>query len=195
MKLNRFITFILSFVLILTFTACGQKDQKTEETVLLPFGLQFGQSYDEFSETIKANYFETTLSPAEANNGYVTDHIYLTSIAAESFLDYEVFHTSSNNTLEDADMDSFYFSFNQDKELYEWYWLNEAVTRDAEEIVNSMIETYNKYFGFDGKTDDPSLPAVWETEKLAANILKTESNGKDIIGFIVHSFEYDLDSK
>lgn len=195
MKLHRYITFVLSFILILTFTACRQEDQKTAETPLLPFNLQFGQSYDEFSETIKANYFETTISPAKANNGYVTDHIYLTSIAAESYLDYEVFHTSSNNTLEDADKGSFYFSFNQDKELYEWYWFNEAVTRDAEEVVNSMIETYNKYFGFDGKTDDPSLPAVWETEKLAADIQKTESNGKDIIVFTVHSFEYDLDSK
>ena len=194
MKLNRFITFILSFVLILTFTACGQKDQKTEETVLLPFGLQFGQSYDEFSETIKANDFETTISPAQSNNGYVTDAIYLTSIEAESYLDYEVFHTSSNNSVFDADPGAFYFSFNQDKKLYEWGWFNDAVSRDAEEIVNAMIETYNKYFGFDGKTDDPTSPAVWETEKLAAQILQTESNGRDLVIFTVHSFEYDLDS-
>ena len=115
LKTRKIMAVLVSCILVVTLTACSRDEKES----WLPFGLQFGQSYDIFVETIESHDLEApALNPANSNNGYLTDHIYLQSDEAEAYLSYEVYPAA------DADVCSFSFSFNQDKELYEWYWMN-----------------------------------------------------------------------
>ena len=165
-----------------------------ESEVWLPFGLQFGQSYDAFAETIEAQGLEApALRPANSNSGYLTEHIHLLSSEAETYLGYEVFPAADAHDIID-DTCGFGFSFNQNEELYEWYWTNDALFRDADDVVQSMISTYNEKFGFDGTVNDGTgICAEWMTESLAAQIvLDQDENGNALVTLIFHSFEYDL---
>ena len=148
-------------------------------------------------ETVESQGLEApALEPANSNNGYVTDTLLLSNIAAESYLDYGVYIAATgDNTMENR-LDGFGFSFNQDKELYEWYWLTTPSARSTDDVIQAMIFTYNEKFGVDGAVNDGAdVRAAWETESLAASIrLDQNSDGSDRVALIFHSFAYDLNS-
>lgn len=188
-KTRKILVVLVSCIIAVTLTACSRDENKRQSW--LPFGLQFGQSYDSFVETIESYDLEApALKPADSNNGYLTDHLYLQSDKAELYLSYEVYPT------DDADTCSFCFSFNQDKELYEWYWMSTAELRNSDDVIKNMISTYNKKFGFDGTVNNGSnVYAEWDTESLAAQIILSESSdGSDEVDLIFHNFTYDLNS-
>lgn len=208
-KPKRILAFLVSCSMMFALGACsGPKEDGTQpgnsQPTLaenaenwLPFGLQFGQSYDEFAEAVTSSSLEVpALEPAESNNGYVTEGLYLSNVAAESFLDYGVYCAATGDKTMEDQWDSFYFSFNQDQELYEWYWMTTTSARDTDDVIEAMIATYNEKFGFDGTVNDSSdVCAIWESERLAANIqTNTSQNGTDIVTLVIHSFEYDLNS-
>lgn len=208
-KVKRVLAFFISCSMVFALAACGGAEgdgtqSGGSDTALtgegedwLPFGLQFGQSYDAFVETVESQGLEApALEPADSNNGYLTDNLSLSNIAAESYLDYGVYIAATgDNTMENR-WDGFAFSFNPDKELYEWYWSTTPSARSTDDVIQAMISTYNEKFGFDGAVNDGSdVRAAWETESLAANIrLGQLSDGSDMVTLIFHSFAYDLNS-
>lgn len=192
----------MCLVMVLALTACG-KSEKTGNSKLdncLPFGLKFGDSYDDFSKKVKSAAPDETvpqLINANNNNGYVVDsQIYVRSTIIPSYLGYTV--GSDSYTLPSFIIGSFAFSFNQNKKLYEWYWFNGDLSRDSEadveEALNCMLETYNDMFGFDGSTaanEDEGVYAVWNTNEGRATL---QIFGEKTLVLVLHSSEYDLNS-
>ena len=163
---------------------------------VLPFGLKFGDSYEEFADKLKKAGLSDAeipqLEEAQNNNGYVAlPQFYFLGVKADDYLGYTV--VGSDISKSPATM-RFAFSFNQNKELYEWYWfggdleLNEEA--QVEYALNCQLEAYNDVFGFDGSYSEENDEIVcrWETNTITAEL----SLSNNTLSLIFHSIEHDL---
>ena len=204
---------VLLIVLMMSWSlaACGDTaDAKKEDW--LPYGLQFGQTYDEFVQVFEENHLEAPgLKPADANDGYLTDWVdfgdssespfdwsflhsdALVQVTGDPYIDYIMANTLSNSMVS--------FSFNQDKKLYEMYCsFIDDDKKLVEKITPEIIAYYNEKAGFDGRqnadsiTDSIIVIANWETDEWVASILYDASILDDygILTIMLHSVTYDL---
>lgn len=180
----------------------NEEAENSELDNLLPFGLKFGDSFDVFTNKLKAAGLTDSdlpdLEKAQSNDGYLAKPAFIfISIDADDYLGYTVF---GSDTLASALPISsmFGFSFNQNKELYEWDWfcgdLDYDIESNIEYALNCMIDTYNDLFGFDGTYNDENRDdnnecfGYWETDTLRATL--GISNRMLAISF--HNIEHDL---
>ena len=196
MRMKKVLAALLGVLMVFTVTACGS------DAGWLPYGLEFGQSYEDFCAVLVENGIrEPALKPASSNNGYLTDIIYENGNVLEwDFLHAETLTSFAN--CEDAYERLDYafanpgiaFSFNQKKELYEMYCLFEDLGSNdfLETIGAEIVAHFNEQFGYDGRvsTNNDGLNALWKNENVVVETVKTESN----FTVIFHSYDYDLDS-
>lgn len=161
----------------------------------LPFGLKFGDSFDIFINKLKAAGLTDNELPqlenAQNNDGYVAKPA-LTFISshADGYLGYTVI---GSDPLSIPFSSMFAFSFNQNKELYEWYWfcgdLDSDMESSVEYVLNCMLNTYNGVFGFEGSYSETNdeIDCIWETDTIAAE-LSLRGN----LALVFHSIEHDL---
>ena len=127
---NRVLAFALCTIMLMLTVGCGQKDRES----LLPFGLEFGDTYEEIQ---KANDIGN-LVDADANDGYITNFMYLSE-------EEEIMECLG--TCEGVSNVAVSFSFNADKKLYEYYCFFKAENDKVLEINNSIVQKYNNVAG------------------------------------------------
>lgn len=195
MKTKRTISLLLSILMLLAmFTGCGKSDSDDGPSSepyagpehLLPYQLTFGMTYEEFASTlVEEKRSVPILQEAEANDGYLTEHMYLAGQSVELALCDE---TSDADRSRNA---SLTFSFNDNKELYEMYWFNSVSSEaEAEKLLNFLIEHYLSQFSFD-EQEETDTYFGWKNEDFYASFTYSEENG--LAWLTVHSFDHDLD--
>lgn len=202
---------LLALVLCLSLCAC-----RKEKTVWLPYGLEFGMSYDAFVKLLKEQGMTApAIAPADANDGYFSDGLKMTLTDGDAweFLGSPSLKTMAQEEVEyDTDSENFalfmadgkydlcnpmlYFSFNQDKELYECYVSFEEFSSNdiASLVIPEIIEYYNDRFFTNGKKSE--LYGVWNSDEMAASVEFIE--GEDVFEanmtmVTLHCIDYDLD--
>ncbi len=186
--------FALLMVAALLLSGCAATSEEdtqpsmeapAKEINALPYELEFGQSHEKFAEIMEPHIGTTELKEANANDGYVSGHMpYLFSDGIEA-LEIET---------DDSDLMALYgtfnFSFNQDKELYEFYWFNtvesEAV---AEKLLNLIIDQYVSRFGIE-KMEEQDDQFLWKNDDYTVAVIYYESD--DLLILIVHCNAFDL---
>lgn len=214
--MKKTICLLLALVLCVSLCACGDSKTK-EEDLWLPYGLEFGMSYDAFAKQLKKEGMTApSIAPADANEGYFSDGLAMTltdgeawaflgspslKTMAEEKVEYD---TESNNGelffadgIYDHCDPTLYFSFNQDKELYECYVMLEELNSDniASLVIPEIIEHYNNRFFTNGKKSE--LYGAWESDEMAAYVEFTETEDvfeANTTMVVLHCFTYDLDS-
>lgn len=188
---KRLICVTICFALLLGLTGCDiiTQWQSANAVDWMPFGLEFGMTYDEFSA--KMNESGITVSPlkaADSNDSYVIDGIPLDT---QNPSHWEFLHSDTINALAASDehedpelahydikfdyiLPKIYFSFNQNKELYEFgfMWFVFIVDDEfAHLLISDVIAAYDAKFGIpcDGNT-------IWETETMGGQLIATDDN-------------------
>lgn len=205
--MKKVIALILALCLCLSLAACGEgkgddpstKPTESEQTssVKLPHGLSFGMSYAD----AKAAYaLLPEITPAQANDGY---------FGSGSSLDFSSIDTVFGLSAETCDLlHSPYqgFSFNEDKELYEYYLLltpqpayitNSGKSEEAvaEIAVNELYVTLNNACGkADSESEtDSAITMKWDSDSTTVELSLTEDeNGKFQISLILHDKTHEL---
>ena len=219
MKRKAWLAILLALVMLvgmLSLTACGKKEdtKKTEKNdevveeesgIALPFDLKFGMSYDDFCDALEAH--ELTAPALDADEGsYFSDGVELPldDPSVWDFIgsDYLKRHASGEEFDPIEDMDFFitqisysscrpalYASFNQDKELYEFYVAWSTVYGDfSAAIIDDVAETYNAFFDADGMVDDYTYE--WEDDQYGVFLGQEET----FLYLIICDKAHDLDS-
>ena len=212
--MKKLISILLMSVLIIGICCgCGSDDNaasgKKEEIEWMPNGLKFGMTYDK----AKAVHPEIPeLEDATANDGYFCGSEYP---AGDTVLKYFGFDTYCEYFNDDASATShrvkdhfvgahsYSYSFNQDKELYEFYvtyrCFNEA---SAEHMLNGFLTYYLALTDTDDKDieeieNDSELVCRWEKDgvRISINLFEDEDvDGSFDCVAVLHNTEYDLNS-
>ena len=187
MKKRILALFLLTVMLLGLFCGCGEEEKdsgKKNETVWLPLGLKFGQSYDSFCKVLgDKGYAVPELNDATANNGYLTENI----SEGDTNFDWSFLGSATLtklSTSEEVDdkinysyfFPSWSFSFNQNKELYEMYiMINFASNEDGtvdHGIISEIIESFDKKFGTKGADKaEGEVLASYENDKMGSSLL------------------------
>lgn len=185
--------------LMCCFTGCGsgeepvgeqQEQQKETGVQWMPYGLTFGMTYDE----AKAKNSEMPeIAPAKANDGYFSEAQW---VAPEFATDY--FCVAE----EDADTWSlvttqFHYSFNQSKELYEFYVMVLPETEGrAETVYNDLGRYYSELIGTPSETAEreDALKAVWKKDGISIELMLDATDSSPLVYAILHDENHDLDS-
>lgn len=173
--------FVITVIMITCFAGCGKKEN------WMPYKLEFGMTYEEAKERFKEI---PELEDASSNDGYLTGLYFLEEEEITGYFDF----------LEPASSPAYAFSFNANKELYEFYCINrfysvqdyaESLTED---LYNSFVGFYDEKTGTEAKQNEYSdgLKAIWETEKVNVSVVAIEEEDSFYICCIVHNNEYDF---
>lgn len=214
MKKRILALLLLSVMLLGVFCGCGDEEKdsgKKNETVWLPLGLKFGQSYDSFCKTLTDKGYEAPeLKDASANSGYFSKQVQEDEVMFEwDFLGAETLKklSTSEDALEKMKygfmFPSWSFSFNDDKELYEMY-ISFQVLNDADEstfdIVNNTINEIVNHFDaeFESKGTDKAkgeIIAAWAKDDMKASVQVYDaaySNGTKyrMIMIVLHNHKF-----
>ena len=218
MNIKKLLVGAMATIFTLTLTACGKSENPSSQVSsdidqqggassdvvaensklanCLPFALEFGDSYEEFANKLKKAGLSDTeipqLEKAQNNDGYVAlPQFYFSAGNTDDYLGYTAVGSDALNL---PLLMRFAFSFNQNKELYEWYWFGGDIELDGEArveyVLNCMLDTYNDLFGFEGsytETDD-KIVCTWETDTIIAEL----SLSNNILVIVFHSNKYDL---
>lgn len=209
--MKRVFSVLLTLCLMVTFTACGGEETPApapEEPagIALPFGLSFGMTETDFAAKLTAaGLTAPAVEPASNNTGYFSDGVELPleDPTVWEFLGSDTLKTVASKDLPATDplykhkaigfaisSPTLYASFNQDKELYEiyvgWNFINDEF---AQMVFSDVAETYNAFFGTDGKVD--AVTGNWENEKYGVSFQNTD----DITYLLViHDKAHNLDA-
>ncbi len=180
--MKKLIALILVLVLSLSLAACGGGETATKDDELLPFGLRFGMTYDEVKEVCEAL---PELTPATANDGYITGTVEFETEDIEAYL-ADVFKADSEmlyGNIEDgaADTPAYAFSYNENKELYELYlFMSFMGESKSEYFFNHFCDFFDERLGTEAEINetDSRLTANYETETLGVSVmLQVEESG------------------
>lgn len=172
---------VITLIIITCFAGCGKKEN------WMPYELEFGMTY----ETAKEFFNDIPeLQEASANDGYLTKNYSLEKEEVNGYFDF----------LKPASFPSYAFSFNENKELYEFYcgnsfnFMQDDAEGSAEELYNSFVDFYNEKTGITAKEkeNDDGLEAVWETEKVNISVCVTKTEEYYFIYCVVHNNKYDF---
>lgn len=197
--MKKTISLILIIIcLIGACCGCGSNDEKQsakkfDDNTLLPYGLKFGMSYDEAKET----YSEfPEIDKAKSNDGYASEGAYPLLNEYESFfeLDLDKLYEDENARVK---FPAYYFSFNEQKELYEFYVFMhiENSESSAEVLFNEYMDYYEEKLNKDFKTEESTgaIRAQCETDTLKIEIVLEEEDNDTILVYTgVHNIEYEL---
>lgn len=155
-----------------------------EADTLLPFGLQFGDTYDACAE----KHEMPELKPASNNDGYFCSGDY--SLRREFFNGF---------SWEDdiiAIMPMLAYSFNEDHLLYEYYYITKfSSENEAERAFNSLKDWLADQLGAaPNVTENGKLVADFSTSELGSSItLEQLDDGAFRLYVVLHSIPYDLE--
>ena len=195
MKLKKLLGFLLAMTMIVALlSACGSKESKSPKAdSMLPYGLKFGMSYEKAQSTCKGF---PSISNASVNEGYFSDRF------DPNVEDYYIMFGIDEDTLYNDGVlvldPAYYFSFNTDKELYEFY----AVTKiydgeaNAEYLFNAYVQYYSEKTDVepDIRESDTRLMARFETEEAYVSVMLEVDDTDFLVSFCVHNYEYDLNN-
>ena len=207
MKKRILALFLLTVMILGLFCGCGEEEKdsgKKNETVWLPLGLKFGQSYDKVCKTLTDKGYEAPeLKDASANSGYLTKGIYEDDVNFEwGFLGSETLKkmSTSEDALEKMEygfmLSNWAFSFNDDKELYEMY-IGLSKGKD-DEFVDTIIDEIIKHFDAEFKTKgtdkaNGEMLASWKKGDIGVSIQQYDTDfpidGK-IIMIVLHNHKF-----
>lgn len=209
MSCKKIISVILCLAMLFCFGACQKQSHKETSPSWMPYGLQFGMTYDEFKQQLSSCGVDApSLKPADANASYVLERAifpvsqdssvwdFLGSATMKKLADEEL-ELSISDDLWEADfaytvsMPAFYFSFNQNKQLYEFCCIWGCMTDDLPSaVMPEIINNYNTKLGLDGKVS--TYFGEWNTN---AHRVSIEYSANDEMMILVHHcIEYNLDS-
>ena len=207
MKKRIMALFLLTVMLLGLFCGCGEEEKdsgKKNETVWLPLGLKFGQSYDSFCKVMGDKGYEAPeLQDASANSGYLTKGIYEDDVNFEwGFLGSETLKkmSTSEDALEKMKygfmLSNWAFSFNDDKELYEMY-IGLSKGKD-DEFVDTIIDEIIKHFDAEFKTKgtdkaNGEILASWKKGDIGVSIQQYDTDfpiGGKIIMIVLHNHKF-----
>lgn len=212
--MKKLISILLMSVLIIGICCgCGSDDNdasgKKEEIEWMPNGLKFGMTYDK----AKAVHPEMPeLEEATANDGYFCGSEYPDG---DTVLKYFGFDTYCEYFNDDASAAShrlkdhfvgdprYCYSFNQDKELYEFYVIYRCCNQaSAEHMLNGFLTYYlaltdTDYNDIEEIENDSELVCRWEKDgvRISINLFEDEDyDGAFDFVAVLHNTEYDLNS-
>lgn len=198
--MKKFLSVILCLTMIFALSACSKKENQKDETkkaeiTLLPYGLQYGMDYEKAKETCKDF---PAINPASSNDGFLTDNM------TPEYADYEkFFNINTQEVFADTfNGDGYFlnpgysFSFNESKELYEFYVITKIYKSEssAENLFNAYIEYYNEKAGEEAEIEEDSdfLKADWEVDDTKIEVV-LEVNGNDFLVYVIqHNTKYEL---
>lgn len=195
--MKKLLSILLSILCLTTlFVGCDKKDETKkeakkevkqevkEENEFLPYGLEFGMTY----EAAKKSHKDIPeLEDATANDGYYC------GIELDDEAYVKMFELSEGDPyLEDIAVSSFSYSFNENKKLYEFVTIATMTDVDkALEHLEQLAEYINKKTGVEG--DDLSDgEATWETDDNIISISGQETESGAQIITVVHNKNYEL---
>lgn len=208
MNYRQIISIIVCIVMLFCFSACQAQTSDEDTQCWMPFGLQFGMTYDEFSKQLSSHGINVpALKPADSNAGFLTDGIDLdvNDSTVWEFLDSPTMKKLAEEEIElmdesglwmaDSDYGSsrptVYFSFNQDQELYEFYCFWSCYLGSfPSSVIPEIITNYNTKLGAAQSTSDSS--GMWNTEehRVSLDFISLDSR----MTLVHHCYTYDLDS-
>ncbi len=187
--MKKFLVFAICMVLILPLMGCNSNTKGTtgKEETLLPFDLQFGDSYDVCTE----KHEMPALEPASANSGYFCSPDY--SVSPDNV--FNGFTWSEDiSTLFLLPMAS--YSFNEDKLLYEYYIIvTPSSEAEAERAFNAWANWLSEKLGIQAQYNEEadSLTARLETAELRVTVvLEQEADGDFLLYAVLHCRTYEL---
>lgn len=197
--MKKWLALILAVTMMLCcLTGCGSESEKdTEPTPTeapkeaikwMPYELTFGMTYDEAKA---ANSAMPEISVQENGSHFSKRQ----DVEAEFLKGYYGAPEDRNEKLfwlmrEPA----FYYSFNQDKELYEFYVMIKVFSEDDAESVYSHLKSYyTDMVKAEATTTEYSdaVKAAWKKDGVSVELVKEA----ELISVILHDFNNDLNSK
>lgn len=190
--MKKMISIALILVMCLSLLAgCAQQEvqetkvseeQTDPQPVVMPYGLEFGMTYDE----AKAQHSDIPeLDNAEANDGYFA------SIEWVSGTDFCEFYGIDPIAV----VPGYAYSFNEKKELYEFYAMTDIYSESsAEQAFGAVGQYYANELGQEPEVyeSDEELMAQWETDDYSHYVSLTWEDGTFRLMIVLHSFEYGL---
>lgn len=169
---------ILLVVLCIASVCCGCSSGES----WMPYDLKFGMTYDESQEA-----FEDIpeLVKADSNDGYLTKTFFPEENDAKEFFGMD----------EEYPTLSYSFSFNEDKELYEFMVIAQFLTEGrAENLAESLCEYYNEKMGVEPEVNKSlnTREAVWENEEVGISLCMIEDDDDCTVYAVVHNKEFEL---
>lgn len=170
--------------------ACNKKEENSTETteaeekiVWMPFDLEFGMSYDEAKEV---NADMPDLKDADANDGY-----FCGTQKGDSTVCDLVGLTETPILAPQLS-----YSFNENKELYEYYFIVTYYDEgDAENAFNDCIDYYTELLGADPTEtveDDDMLGARWDNDIQVDIMLQVNDYDGFYLFVILHDTAHEL---
>lgn len=195
--------------IVMLFSLCACQTSKEDTPCLLPFGLEFGMTYDQFAKQLKERGIDApAITPASSNAGFFTDDGISPDINDSTVWDFLNSPTMKKLAEEEIDIldesglgyaDSIYtysspeifFSFNQDRELYEFYCVWTSIsTAFPSSVIPEIIDNYNNKLGIVGQTAE--YAGHWNSNDHRVSITY---NDEDFLMVLVHHcVTYNLDS-
>lgn len=221
--MKKVLSVVLCVCMLLSFAACTN-EQKPQETtapeapkeIWLPYGLEFGMSYDEFCAKLEAaGVTAPSLRPATANDGYVaglidvepTDQTFWSFFASDEINQLVNYATMLDNQQMDQLLEhdkygvalsfsvafpSIGFSFNQDRELYEFYLMldTDPQSEFGQAYLNALQDVYNKKFNVS------NTASSWETDEMGVSVKSYDTDFEQIknISLVLQDKSHDLNS-
>ncbi len=178
-KIVAVLLVVLSITIL--FSGCSEKE------VWLPYELEFGMTYNEAKEVFGDI---PELKEATANDGYLTENYSLEDEEINKYFEF----------LKASSFPSYAFSFNENKELYEFYcgnsiyFIQDDAENSAENLYNSYVDFYAEKTGEQPEEKEYSdgLAANWETDELGISVCMSKEEGYYFIYSVVHNKEFEL---
>lgn len=192
--MKKWLALILAVAMVLCcLTACGGKEETEpteppeEKIEWMPYGLTFGMTYDEAKA---ANSAMPEIS-AQENGSYFSKRQDVESEFIKGY--YGVPENENENLFWLMRAPTFYYSYNQDKELYEFYAMITVFDEDDAEAVYSHLKSYyTDKVKAEATVKDYSDATVakWEKDGVSVELVKEA----DLISVIMHDYNHDLDA-
>ena len=192
--MKKWFALLLAVVMVLCcLTACGGKEETEpteppeEKIEWMPYGLTFGMTYAE----AKAANSEMPEISLQENGSYFSKR---QGVEAEFIKGYYGVPANEDERLFWLmRAPAFFYNYNQDKELYEFYAMITAFDADDAEVVHSHLKSYYtdliKTEATVTEYSDATV-AKWEKDGVTVELAKEE----DRISVIVHDSNNDLDA-
>ena len=217
--MKKTLALLLALLLVMPLVACGDKGNayddnnavnpdddaqstvqpttttppENEENELLPYSLQFGMSNDDAKNACQGF---PEINNSQSNNGYFSERF---SPESEDY--WEFFGIDSENLYSGGALivdPAYYFSFNESKQLYEFYVITKIYDseRAAEVLFNEYFDYYNEKINVEAEVSesDTEISARFETKTLRISVVLEIENDVYTVYTVIHNKTYELSS-
>ena len=214
MKFKKALSLVLALIMVAAMLAgCGDKGDKVaadsqasiqneaagstlnQDNALLPCGLTFGMSYSQAQATCE-NF--PSIGDASSNDGYFSDPF------EPNYDDYDNMHGIDNDRLYEEMYNGdavvlspdYFFSFNEYKQLYEFYVISQIFDGEAtaEYLFNTYVDYLTEHLGDAAgmRETSTSLSATFETDSLGASVNMEVDGTTYTVYYVIHNKHFDL---